>query len=222
MEKKKKREFTGKHFAIAYFGLLMLVLTFIGVMMWLGYSMINMRTEYMLVGALIVSALVAGLVLLLRRLTHKAARIVIGALGAVVILAVAVVLLTVFTVMLNLNTPQYYATLKSESGKSVVVMREWGDDPDLVELRAQQRWAASEAEIEQEYTAEDLGYSYFAAPKVLGMFYDAARISEGEMEIGVSSQAKLVYAWEGETLRLYIKNAEEGDQGETLLKLEEK
>ena len=52
------------------------------------------------------------------------------------------------------------------------------------------------------------------------MFYDKEAKSEGAIEIGVMSQAELMYKWEGETLILYIENAEPGDAGETVLKLQ--
>jgi len=218
MSKQEKKEFTPKHFALLYFGVMIVALTFIGIMKWLGYAFISMGAEYLLFGVLIVSALVAGLAFLLGRIMNRAVKIAAGAVGGVLIVAVAVVLLVVFTVMLNLNTPAHYTTVKSPEGKTAVIMRQWGSDPDLVDIRAAERWAAN-PEVEEEYTRDDLGYNYFAAPRVLGLFYNEKQLSEGYLEIGVTSDAQLMYIWEGENLRLYIEGAREGDAGETILNM---
>jgi len=220
MDRKRDRDFTPKHFAIVFFGLLIVLLTFIGIMAWRGYVMVNMSTEYLLFGILIVSALIAGLAFLVKRIMFRAARIVAVVLGGLVIIVVAVVLLTFFTVMLNLNTPLHYSTLVSPEGKKVVVMREWGSDTELMDLRAADRWAADPEAKEGEFTEKDLGHSYFAAPRVLGMFYDTNAKSEGYLEIGALSAAELKHEWNGESLRLYIENPENGDAGETTLNLE--
>lgn len=219
MSKQEKKEFTPKHFALLYFGVMIIALTFIGIMKWLGYAFISMGAEYLLFGVLIVSALVAGLAFLLGRIMNRAVKIAAGAVGGVLIVAVAVVLLVVFTVMLNLNTPAHYTTVKSPEGKTAVIMRQWGSDPDLVDIRGAERWAADPEAVEGEFIAEDLGYNYFAAPRVLGLFYNEKQLSEGYLEIGVTSDAQLMYIWEGESLRLYIEGAREGDAGETILNM---
>lgn len=219
MSKRQKGDFTPKHFALIYFGVLIVALTFIGVMKWLGYAFINMGAEYLLFGVLIVSALVAGLAFLLSRIINRAVKIISGALGGMLIVGVAVVLLVMFTVMLQVNTPAYYTTVKSPEGKAAVIMRQWGSDPDLVDIRAAERWAAN-PEVEEEYTRDDLGYNYFAAPRVLSLFYNEEQLSEGYLEIGVNSDAQLMYIWEGENLRLYIDGAHGGDSGETILNME--
>lgn len=220
MEKKKTGDFSPKHFAFLFFGLLIVILTFIGIMAWRGYAMVNMGAEYLLFGILVVGALIAGLVFLVKRMMHRFARIIAVVLGGAVIIIVAVVLLTFFTVVLNLNTPIYHTTLASPEGKNVVVMREWGDDTDLMDIRAAERWANDPEAVEGEFIKEDLGYSYFAAKKVLGMFYNTNARSEGYLEIGSNSQAKLMYKWEGEKLSMYIKNPQPGDAGEITLNLE--
>lgn len=219
MDKKEKRDFTPKHFALLYFGVLILALTFIGVMNWLGYAFINMGAEYLLFGVLIVSALVAGLAFLLGRMNRRAVKFATGAVGGLLIVAVAVVMLVVFTVMLNLNTPAHYTTVESPQGKKAVIMRQWGSDPDLVDIRAAERWASDPEAAQGEFIAEDLGYNYFAAPRVLGLFYNEKQLSEGYLEIGVLSDAQLMYIWEGESLKLYIDGAQPGDSGEVILNM---
>lgn len=214
--KKEKKEFTPKHFLLIYFITLMLILTFFGIMSWRGYALIKMSVEYLLFGVLVISALIAGLVALLRKFVRRVFKIIVGVLGFAVIFASAVCLLTIFTIMLNLNTPAHYTTLDDPNGGKVVVMREWGESEELIELRAQARWA--ETGDAEEYTAEDLGYSYFAAPRVFGFFYDTALKSDGYLEIGSTSSAKLMYEWQDSTLRMYIDDAEIGDEGEITLK----
>ena len=181
--------------------------------------MVNMSTEYLLFGVLIISALVAGVALLAKRIANKIAKIASIAFGGLIIVVAAVVMLTFFTVILNINTPMHYGTYTSPEGKKVVVMREWGDNPDLVDIRAEERWAENPDAVAGEYRTEDLGYRFFAAPRVLGMFYDKDRMSDGYLEIGASSEAKLAHSWEGKSLRLYIENPENGDTGESILNL---
>ena len=219
MEKKKERDFTPKHFMLILFAVLIVLLTFIGIMNWRGYTMIKMSTQYLLFGILLIGALVFGLAALAKRIGNRVVKGIVVALGGIIIVAAAVVLLALSTFILNINTPVHYTTLTSPSGKNVVLMREWGSDPDLVDLRAAERWANDPEAVEGEFTEKDLGYSYFAAPKKLGMFYDKEAKSEGAIEIGVMSQAELMYKWEGETLTLYIENAKPGDAGETVLEL---
>ena len=54
---------------------------------------------------------------------------------------------------------------------------------------------------------------------MLSLFYNEKQLSEGYLEIGVTSDAQLMYIWEGESLRLYIEGAREGDAGETILNM---
>ncbi len=220
MEKKKERDFTPKHFILLVFAVLIVLLTFIGIMNWRGYALVNMSTQYLLFGILLVGALVAGLAALAKRIMNRIIKGIIIALGGIIIVGAATVLLALCTFILNVNTPLPHTTLTSPEGKNVVVMREWGSDPDLMDLRAEARWANDPDAEEGEFTEKDLGYSYFAAPKALGMFYNKEVRSEGTLEIGVTSAAQLMYRWEGETLTMYIENAEPGDAGEITLELE--
>ena len=220
MEKKKERDFTPKHFILILFAVLIALLTFIGIMNWRGYAMINMSTQYLLFGILVVSAMVAGLAALVKRIMSRAVKGIVVALGGIIIVVAAVVLLALSTFILNVNTPVPYTTLTSPAGKNVAVMREWGSDSDLMDLRAAERWANDPEAVEGEFEKEDLGYSYFAAPKVMGMFYNKNAKTEGILEIGVMSQAQLMYKWEGEVLTLYIENPEPGDAGELTLNVE--
>lgn len=218
-KKKKERDFSPKHFALLFFGLLIVLLTFIGIMGWRGYVMIDMGTEYLLFGLLIVGALIFGLASLIKRMMHRTSRIVAGIFGGLVILVVAVAMLALFTFMLKVNTPAQYTTLTSPGGKKAVVMREWDLEGETVKARMDAR-LEKDPEGADEMTQEDMGYSYFAAPRVLGVFYDSDARSEGRLAIGVMSNARLMHIWEGETLKMYIENPEPGDQGEIILNME--
>ena len=220
MEKKKERDFTPKHFMLIVFAVLIVVLAFIGIMNWRGYVMINMSTQYLLFGILVVGAMIAGVAALAKRIGIRVLKGIVMVLGGIIAAAAAVVLLALSTFILNVNTPVPHTTLTSPAGKNVAVMREWGGDPDLMDLRAAERWANDPEAVEGEFEKEDLGYSYFAAPKVMGMFYNKNAKTEGILEIGVMSQAQLMYKWEGETLTLYIENPEPGDAGELTLNVE--
>ena len=220
MEKKKERDFAPKHFILLVFAVLIVLLTFIGIMNWRGYALINMSHQYLLFGILVVGAMIAGLAALAKRIMSRVVRVIAVALGGILIVAAATVLLALSTFILNVNTPMPHTSLTSPAGKNVAVMREWGSDPDLMDLRAEERWANDPEAEEGEFIEKDLGYSYFAAPKVMGMFYNKNVKTEGTLEIGVTSQAQLMYKWEGETLKLYIENPEPGDAGELTLNLE--
>lgn len=218
--KKKSRDFSPKHFALIFFGLLIVLLTFMGIMSWQNYLMIDMGTEYLLFGLLIVGAMIFGLAMLLRKMMNKIARVITGALCGVIIVAVAVGMLALFTFIVNVSVPAQYAVLTSPGGEKVVVMREWDLDADLMNARMQARCEKDTEAVPGELTEADMGYAYFAAPRVLGMFYDADAKSEGRVNIGVMSNARLMHIWEGETLRMYAENPEPGDSGEIILNME--
>lgn len=219
-EKKKDRDFSPKHFALLFFALLIVLMTFIGIMAWRGYVMIDMGTEYLLFGVLIVGAMVFGLAMLVKRMLHRASRLIAGVLGGLVVLVVAVTMLALFSYMTNYVNPAQYTTLTSPEGKKVVVMREWDFDAERINARMEARCALDPEAEAGVATNADAGYSYFAAPKVLGMFYDADAKSEGCVNIGVVSKAQLMYKWEGETLQMYIDQPETGDAGELTLDME--
>ncbi|MBQ3574363.1 MAG: hypothetical protein IJA26_01715 [Clostridia bacterium] len=220
MAKKEKKEFTLKHFALLFFGVLIILLTFIGIMDRCGYAMIDMKTEYLLFGVLIVAAMVGGLALLAKRIANRAVRIGVGVLGGLITVVVAVILLAFFTYTLNVNTALPYNTLKSSSGKVAVLMRQMSNNTELMDIRAEARWANDPEAAEGEYSEEDLGFTYFAVEKVMGLFYDKDLAEGDRVEIGLASAGELMYIWEGDTLKLYIENPEPGDSGEITLNLE--
>ena len=106
----EKSPFGGmKLFFIAYFALLMLALTFIGVMGSLGYEMVNPSAKFVLFGLLIGSAMIAGAIWIVRRIWRKWVKIAVGALLTVVILAVTVGMSLTFSLVLVAATLIGYA-----------------------------------------------------------------------------------------------------------------
>lgn len=210
-----------KIFFLIYFGVLILLLTGIGVMGWLGYDMIDAGVEYVLFGMLLVSALIAGAVWIVRRIGARIARITVGAICGALILALSLGMIYFFTLMLAVQLPQPYTTLESPDGRSVVVLRRLSADEARVEARVE----ALGADWDPEQGAMDIfvGYRYAAHPRVARFFYERDASAGGELEIGLASGAQLMYEWPREDeLRLYVEGAEAGDGGELRLKLEDK
>lgn len=199
-----------KKFFFIYFAILILVLTGIGVMRWLGYNLIEVGTEFFLFGLLLCSALLALIFFLLRRVYTKWLKILLGCLGIGVTFFAAVAMIMVFRVTMEITQPGYYNSFTSPSGKKVVVLREYS-----AELAAERAGGEPKGEF------EELGFSYTAYPQAAVFFYNANRPGEGRLEIGCASDAQLMYEWiDDDTLYLYIENPQTGDIGEYSITLE--
>ena len=214
----EKSPFGGmKLFFIAYFALLMLALTFIGVMGSLGYEMVNPSAKFVLFGLLIGSAMIAGAIWIVRRIWRKWVKIAVGALLTVVILAVTVGMSLAFSLVLVASTPLHYTTLTSPGGEAVVVMREISNDAGRLAERMQ---AAGLDATQGPRTEADLGELYTAHPRKLRFFYNKKVSGEGSLEIGRASEARLMYEWTDDAmLHLYIDAPEPGDGGEIFFPL---
>ena len=207
-----------KWFVLAYFVLLILLLTLIGVFGQLGYAFIDMGLACALFGLLICSALIAGTVWLVRRFCSRAAKILAGCTGALLTIATGVALAMVCSMLLNFGVPAHYTTLVSEDGDAAVVLRMISGDAQLRELRVAE-YGTTQDENTLDFSV--LGYSYSAYPRVMHFFYDTERPAEGKLEIGCASAALLKYEWtEPDKLHLFIGDAEIGDAGELTLKLD--
>ena len=214
----EKSPFGGmKLFFIAYFALLMLALTFIGVMGSLSYEMVNPSAKFVLFGLLTGSAMIAGAIWIVRRIWRKWVKIAVGALLTVVILAVTVGMSLTFSLVLVAATPLHYTTLTSPGGEAVVVMREISNDADRLAERMQ---AAGLDATQGPRTEADLGELYTAHPRKLRFFYNKKISGEGSIEIGRASEAQLMYEWTDDAmLHLYIDAPEPGDGGEIFFPL---
>lgn len=214
----KKSPFSGmRWFFIAYFALLMIVLSFIGVMGWLGYEMVDPGLKYMLFGLLFGSAMIAGALALVKRIWRKWLKVAVGAVLTIIILAVIVLMYVVFSLMLVAATPLHYTTLTSPEGVPVVIMRSLSEDERML---AQRMEAAGKDIAQGPQSEEDLGYLYTAHPRKLYFFYNKKEAGEGSVEIGCASEAQLMYEWtDNATLHLYVDAAQSGDGGEIQFQL---
>lgn len=211
-----------KVFLIGYFALLILILTFIGIMDWCGYKMLDMTLEFAFFTLLVCSALVALTVWVVRRIMRSWVKVVVGSLAGLIILALAMGIMSMMSMMLLYNIPMHYTTLTSPAGKTAVVLRLFSRDMDAANARAAERRDAEATADEVEYVLGDLAYEYTAYPRVAKFFYDSKNPSQGSVEIGCSSEGQLMYDWQGENvLHMYIENPEEYDQGELTLDLTE-
>ena len=63
------------------------------------------------------------------------------------------------------------------------------------------------------------GYVYTAYPSVMGIFYRPDADTEGEIYRGYLSESRILYEWtdEGDTIRIYLEDAEPGDSGEIIV-----
>ena len=81
--------------------------------------------------------------------------------------------------------------------------------------------AAERVEGEPQGNYEELGFSYAAYPKAAVFFYNSKELGEGNLEIGCTSAAQLMYEWtDDDTLHLYVDNPENGDGGDYSITLE--
>lgn len=201
-----------KKFFIAYFALLMLVLTFIGIMGWLGYEMVDASLKYMLFGLLIGSAMIAGALALVRRIGRKWLKFLAGVVLTGIVLAVIALMYVAFSLVLVAVTPLHYTTLTSPEGEAVVIMRQISGDEVML---AQRMEAAGKDAAQGPESEEDLGYLYSVHPRKWYFFYNKNESGEGSVEIGCASGAQLMYEWMGDaSLHLYVDAPQSGDGGE--------
>lgn len=209
-----------KWFVLGYFVLLILILTVIGIFGQLGYMFIDMGLACGLFGLLVCSALITGTVWLVKRFYSKAAKILAGSIGVLLTFASAVALAMACSLLVNFGVPAHYTTLTSETSRAAVVMRTFSTNEELRALRAESAQPADGEQEDAESIFADMGFSYCAYPRSFHFFYNNKRPAEGSLEIGCSSSARLMYEWtEADTLHLFIGDAERGDEGELVLKL---
>lgn len=212
----------GRLFVIGYFALLILLLTFVGIMDWFGYKMMDMTLEFAFFTLLICSALIALAVWIIRRIMRSWVKVVIGSLAGFIILALAMGIMAMMSVMLLYNIPMHYTTLASPEGNTAVVMRLFSRDMDAANARAAERRGAEPESDAEDYVLGDLAYEYTAYPRVARFFYNSKQPSEGTVEIGCDSEGQLMYEWKDDsTLHMYIENPDTYDRGELTLSFEE-
>lgn len=194
-----------KWFVPACIGILMLILTFFGIMSFFGYKVIEANATYILFGLLVTLCLGKLAFWLAGKVRNKNLRMLTGlacGLGAV---GIVMLMLTFFSFVSSFYTAHQYTILESESGREVVVLRQ------LSQKYAYER-AADNPNSALQY--EDLGYQYQIYPVISKFFYNSKQPAEGSLEIGCASEAILMHEWKGESLHMYIANPEEFDIGE--------
>lgn len=210
-----------KLFIIGYFALLILLLTFIGVMDWMGFKMLDMTLEFAFFTLLICSALTALTVWIVQRIMRSWIKVVVGSLAGIIILALAMGIMSMMSMMMLYNIPMHHTTLTSPSGDKAVVMRIFSRDMEAADARAAERRSADPESDAEDYVLADLAYAYTAYPRVAKFFYNSKCPSEGSVEIGCDSEGQLMYEWTDEnTLHMYIEHPEEHDKGELVLNFE--
>ena len=210
MQSESKGEKGHKRFFIIYFAILILLLTVLGIMRWLGYHLIEAGTEYFLFGVLLCSALVALTFFIVRRFYSKWSKILLVCIGIGITFIAAIAMIMVFSVMIEISLPGYYNSFTSPSGKTAVVLRSYSAER-----------VAERVEGEPQGSYEELGFSYTAYPKAAVFFYNSNKPGEGKLEIGCTSEAQLMYEWtDADTLHLFIENPQKGDGGEYAITLE--
>ena len=218
---KERNPFRGvKLFFAGYFALLVLLLTAIGAMNWLGYKMADISIQFVLLGLLACPALIAGAVWLVRRISNVALKLLVGTVSGLLAIAVAGILLLVYSMSMFSSMPVFYTNLESPGGKGAVVLRSVSNDKEAADARRADRLAGDPSSAAEEYELADLAYSYTAYPRAAVFFYNMKKPCEGSVEIGCRSEAKLMFDWPDEdTLHMYIENPEPHDFGELTLNL---
>lgn len=197
--------FIRKWFVPGCIGLLMLILTFFGVMNFLGYKLIEANATYILFGLLIALCLGKLAFWLTGKIRSKGWRLFAGLICTLLVCGIMLLMFIFFSFFSNFYTPHQYTRLESESGREVVVMRQ------LSQQYAYER-AADNPNSAIQY--EDLGYQYQIYPVFSKFFYNSKQPAVGSLEIGCVSRATLMHAWNGDFLHMYILNPEEFDSGE--------
>lgn len=176
-----------KKFFYFYFGALILMLTGIGIMGWLGYRLQEEGMVYLLFGVLAVSALIALAVFICRRVQLRWVKIFTAVFSGLIIAVLAFMMFVFFAWVSEFILPGYYNSFKSPSSKAVVVLREYADES---------------------YTS----VRYTAYPRVAGFFYDTDKPGEGDLTRELLSPDELLYEWTDEnTFHLFADNPQIGE-----------
>lgn len=209
-------------FVIGYFILLVLMLTFVGIMNWLGYKMSDTTLTFALFALLVGSALAALLVWIVRKLNRRWLKLMIASIGTVGIALLIAGIMVTSSLLLLYSIPAQYTMLTSPNGKQAVLLRKFSRNMDAVNARADACRASETNADDDEYVLDDLAYEYIAYPQIGKFFYDSSRPAEGGVEIGCASAAQLMYEWrDDDTLYMYVENAEEYDGGNLELRFDE-
>lgn len=128
-----------------------------------------------------------GILALVRRVTNRTVRMVLGIGLPLVLMLVLLVAVTYASYMAYYAMPQRFTTVVSPSGAhKAVVMRAIDPDEDRLNARRAARLAA-DPDGDPETTIADWGFVYRAYPQVLGLFYKSNADVQGEVLLGVDA-----------------------------------
>ena len=197
-----------------------------------GYRLI--RTEVPLAGALLLllGFIVWGVSAIVRRFKSKTGKMLSVAIFGTIVLIVGSLAFTYLSQFAQLTLPGKYSVITSESGKKAVVMQrvDTGMESEEAFMATNARMDARRDHIvsedptvviseEEPYPVGAFGYVYTVYPVKAGIFFHEKANLEGAVYRGLQSEASLRYEWQEDgSLRLYLENAEVGDEGEALLK----
>ena len=174
---------------------------------------------------------------LIRRISRRTVRIVVGSIAGLVLALALMLVFTYVSFVASIGVPRLYKVLKSPSGAhTLVVMRTLDPDERRIEQRKAARLAA-DPDGDPEVTAADWGYAYTAYPKgLLGLFYRSDADVEGEVYLtyrdGVAPAAEegeaaepepigaMMLEWldDGDTAHFYVDNPGVSEGGECFVR----
>lgn len=185
--------------------------------------------EFNMLGCVVmlVMLMVWGAGSLFKRVKKQGTKTVVALGLGFVVMLVGLTLSTLVMQFGQMTLPHQFATISSQSGKKVALLRAVdmgvGTDEDFNAMQARMDVRKEAIEAETGETGEDyprgaFGYAYAAYPKIMGIFYNANADCQGLMYRGCESESRILYEWtDADTLRIYMEDAEPGDEGEILL-----
>jgi len=235
METRKKKKFEMSKFDKIVLIVLFVFTVIVGIINMLErFGCRLIRTEVPLSGALLLllGFIVWGVSAIVRRFKSKTGKMLSVAIFGTIVLIVGSLAFTYLSQFAQLTLPGKYSVITSESGKKAVVMQrvDTGMESEEAFMATNARMDARRDHIvsedptvviseEEPYPVGAFGYVYTVYPVKAGIFFHEKANLEGAVYRGLQSEASLRYEWQEDgSLRLYLENAEVGDEGEALLK----
>lgn len=192
---------------------LAVAMTVVGIMQRCGISLIN--------GGLYMYGAFVGLVLMLawgalfifRKMKSKGARIAVGTLLVVVLFLLISICATYVSLIVSISIPKEYNMVR-HGDHELVILRGYDPDLDRQDARKAARLAA-DPEGDPEFIVDDMGYCYYAYPRVLGFFYRSNADAEGDLYVNYEGEGQLMVEWPDEnTAHLFIDHPEANEGGD--------
>lgn len=237
-ESAQKREARGERLSIVnkimigYITVLGVLLIAVPILESFGLTLIWVDASLMGGILLLASLLVWGGINIYRRMKKRYARLMFGIVGGFAVMVLTLSAMVYVSQYSQLFKFHEYTKI-SAAGHNVVIMRavdtgidvdrandedydnaeDWAKTEERMNARRDALIAAGEEVPEDSYPDAAYGYVYRAYPVKLGIFYDADAAGEGEIYMGFSSQAKMLYDATEESMHIYVDSPEAGDSG---------